>query len=175
MVHVEEILEKLQDAGVSLKLKKCRFFAETVDYLGHFIRPDLLEVATKNTAAIEGFGEPKTQMHLRSFLGVCNVYRRFVPNFAQVSVPLNELLKKGAPVELLPLNEHQLRSFNLLKQALKEPPILRLPRPGLPYSVDTDASDYQNGCALLQTHEDGSRYPIGFGLVPLSKPNETTA
>ena len=162
LVHVEEILEKLQDAGVSLKLKKCRFFAETVDYLGHVIRPGLLEVATKNTAAIDGFEEPKTQTHLRSFLGVCNVYRRFVPNFAQVSAPLNELLKKGAPVELPPLNEHQRRSFNLLKQALKEPPILRLPRPSLPYSVDTDASDYQIGCALLQTHEDGSRYPIGF-------------
>ena len=162
LVHVKEILEKLQDAGVSLKLKKCRFFAETVDYLGHVVRPGLLEVATKNTAAIDGFEEPKTQTHLRSFLGVCNVYRRFVPNFAQVSAPLNELLKKGAPVELPPLNEHQRRSFNLLKQALKEPPILRLPRPSLPYSVDTDASDYQIGCALLQTHEDGSRYPIGF-------------
>ena len=71
-------------------------------------------------------------------------------------------MKKGAPVELPPLNEHQLRSFNLLKQALKEPPILRLPSPGFPYSVDTGVSDYQIGCALLQTHEDGSRYPISF-------------
>ena len=170
--HVEQVLEKLQSAGVSLKLKKCKFFAKTVDYLGHVIRPGLLEVATKNTVAIDGFEEPSTQTHLQSFLGVCNVYRRFVPNFAQVAHLLNVMLKKGAPQELPPFTEGQRRSFNLLKNALKEPPILRLPRPGLPYSVDTDASDYQIGCALLQTHEDGSRYPIGFwsrSLIPAEK------
>ena len=45
--HVEQVLEKLQSARVSLKLKKCKFFAKTVDYLGHVIGPGLLEVANR--------------------------------------------------------------------------------------------------------------------------------
>ncbi len=49
-----------------------------------------------------------------------------------------------------------------MKKALASPPILRLPRPDLPFTVDTDACDYQVGCALLQRHEDGVRHPVGF-------------
>ena len=63
--HVQEVLHILRSAGISLKLKKCHFFTKTVDYLGHVIKPGRLEVATKNTAALEGFHEPETQTQLR--------------------------------------------------------------------------------------------------------------
>ena len=42
------------------------------------------------------------------------------------------------------------------------PPVLALPNKDLPYSVDTDASDYQIDVALFQTHPDAQRKPIGF-------------
>lgn len=41
---------------------------------------------------IDGFKEPTTQTQLRSFIGLCNVYRRFVPNFARVTSCLNRML-----------------------------------------------------------------------------------
>ena len=170
--HVEEVLTTLQDAGFSLKLRKCEFFAETVDYLGHVIRPGRLQVAQQKIEAVKGFKMPTTQTELRSFLGLCNVYRRFVPNFARAAAPLNDLLKKGQAFELPPLDEKQRKAFDSLKQALIEPPILRLPQSDLEYSVDTDACNHQVGCALLQTHEDGTRHPIGFwsrSLTPAEK------
>ena len=170
--HLCEILAILEEAGLSLKLKKCNFFTKTVDDLGHVIRPGKLEVADKNTAALQGFKEPTTQTQLRSFLGMCNVYRRFVPNFARVAAPLNQLLKKGKGPDLEPLDEAQRGAFELLKQALSEPPVLRLPQKDLPYSVDTDASAYQIGCAFMQTYSDGTRHPIGFwsrSLTPVEK------
>ncbi len=49
-----------------------------------------------------------------------------------------------------------------MEKALASLPILRLPRPDLPFTMDTDASDYQVGCALLQLHEDGVRHPVVF-------------
>lgn len=160
--HVQEVLMALKCAGVSLHLQKCRFFANTVQYLGHQIRPNRLSVVAKNIDCIREAEVPRTKTELRSFLGSCNVYRRFVANFAGISSPLNELLRKEVPQVLPEYTEAQRMSFENLKKALTTPPILRLPRKGLPYSVDTDASDAQIGCVLLQTHEDGQRYPIGF-------------
>jgi hypothetical protein len=93
--HVADALTLLDDSGLSLKLKKCHFFCETVDYLGHVIRPGWLGVAEKNTAALPTAPYSRTQKDLRSFLGLCNVYRRFVQPFSTLSSPLNELFLKG--------------------------------------------------------------------------------
>jgi hypothetical protein len=72
--HVDEVLMTLGKAGLSLKLKKCHFFKDTVGYLGHVIRPGRLEVAEKNTAALKEAKFPKTQTELKSFLRLFNVY-----------------------------------------------------------------------------------------------------
>ena len=133
-----------------------------MDYLGHVVTPGKLHIATTNTQAVEGFKLPRTQTELKSFLGLCNVYRRFVPNFSRTAAPLQRLLRKGEPFDLPPFAEDQVQVFNLLKAALASPPVLRLPQHGLPYSVDTDACDYRIGCALMQTYPDGTRHPIGF-------------
>jgi hypothetical protein len=85
LTHVAEALTLPGNAGLSLKLKKCHFFAETVDYLGHVIRPGRLNVAEKNTTALKTAPLPRTQTELRSFLGLCNIYRRFVPKFSAIA------------------------------------------------------------------------------------------
>ena len=89
---VEDVLAILQEAGLSMNMRKCKFFSRTVDYLGHVVHPGRLAVAEKNTLAIKKAVYPRTQTELRSFLGTCNVYRRFVPNFAHAAAPLNQLL-----------------------------------------------------------------------------------
>jgi Reverse transcriptase (RNA-dependent DNA polymerase) len=39
MAHLEAVLHPLYRAGLTLNLNKCHLFKETVDYLGHVIRP----------------------------------------------------------------------------------------------------------------------------------------
>ena len=68
--HVQQVLKVLQDARLSLKLEKCNFFADSVDYFGHVIRSGLLAVAEKNTDAIKKAQKPTTQTELRSFIGM---------------------------------------------------------------------------------------------------------
>ncbi|CDF38075.1 unnamed protein product [Chondrus crispus] len=140
----------------------CEFFVEKIKYLGHVVRPGTLEVDVARTAALEQVQYPRTQTQLRSFLGLCNVYRRFVPHYAKIARPLNQLLKKGQPVQLEGFDEPCKKAFHKLKDAILAPPVLALPKKDLPYSVDTDASDYQIGAALFQTHPDAQRKPIGF-------------
>ena len=115
--NVSDILHCLKEAGFSLKLAKCSFFKQQVDYLGHVVMPGKLAVAKRTTEAVQNFKVPTTQTHIKSFLGLCNVYRRFVPNFARVAAPLNALLKKGNPAQLAPLTEQQLLSFSKLKDS----------------------------------------------------------
>ncbi|CDF40047.1 unnamed protein product [Chondrus crispus] len=101
-------------------------------------------------------------MIFSNFLGLCNVYRKFVPHYAKIAHPLNQLLKKGQPVQLEGFDEPCKKAFHKLQDAILGPPVLALPKKNLPYSVDADASDYQIGAALFQTHPDAQSKPIGF-------------
>ena len=166
--HVDEILHCLSKAGVTLKIKKCKFFTTTVDYLGHVIKPGKLEIDRTNTESLRKAAPPTSKTELRSFLGLCNVYPRFIPNFTDIASPLNALLKKNSP-DSFKLDAVQVQSFKSLIEAVCTPPVLALPQPDLHYSVDTDASAYQVGCALFQTHPDGERKPIGYWSRPLNQ------
>ena len=77
MSHMPDLLE---EAGEKLKLKKCFFFHQRVEYLGHFTTPGRLSVANdaKATCAVRETSFPESITQLRSFLGACNVYRRFI-------------------------------------------------------------------------------------------------
>jgi Reverse transcriptase (RNA-dependent DNA polymerase) len=94
--HLDAVLHRLYRAGLSLNLKKCHFFRSELSYLGHVIGPGTLSVSEKNTRALRTAKPPTTQTELRSFLGLCNVYRRFVSGFAKIAEPLNALLRKGS-------------------------------------------------------------------------------
>ena len=160
--HVDEILGALRRAGVSLKLRKCSFFTNEVKYLGHVIRPGTMEIDGVATASLKSARAPRTQSEVRSFLGMCNVYRRFVVNFSHIAEPLNALLRAGQPANIANWGPEHEESFRTLIDTICSPPILQLPRANVGFSVDTDSSDYQVGCALFQeTGEDG-RKPIGF-------------
>ena len=167
--HLREVLIVLKDTGMSLNLKKCSFFTKHIKYLGHIVRPGTIEVDQASTRCLEGLRPPRTVTELRSFLGVCNVYRRFIRRLTDIATPLNELLE-GNPAKNSPIPEltcRQLRSFEELKSAVMNPPILALPRLGLPYEIDTDACEHQVGFTLFQ-YQDDERKPIGFWSRTLS-------
>jgi hypothetical protein len=79
---------------VSLKLKKCQFLSREVKYLGHIVPGDGVRVDTEKTAALQAANPPRTRTQVRSFLGLANVYQRFVPDLSRLSRPLTQLLKK---------------------------------------------------------------------------------
>jgi RNase H-like domain found in reverse transcriptase len=157
-----EVLTLLGNAGLSLELKKCHFFSKTVDYLGHVIRPGRLGVAEQNTTALKTAPLTRTQTELRSFLGLCDVYRRFVPWFSAIAAPLNALLCKGMSPQLGSLPPAAVAAFTELRDRLLTPQVLALPRTAGRLWLDTDASDRQLGCYLLQDQPDGKPLPLGY-------------
>ena len=86
---------------------------------------------------------------MKQFLGLVGYYRRFVAHFAQISKPLNDLLKKN---RTFIWNEESQRAFDELKNILCSRPLLQYPDFNEPFIVTTDASDYALGAVLSQGH-----------------------
>jgi len=160
--HVECVLRLLRDAGVTLRLPKCRFFRKTVEYLGHEIKRGRLGVMDAHTRALREAHFPTTRTQGRSFVRICHVFRQFVPNFARMAAPLTDLMKSTAPVLVPSATPFQQQAFDRLKEALTTPPILELPRRGQKNVLDVDACGTQVGAALLQEHDDGKLQPVAF-------------
>ena len=96
---------------------------------------------------------PETKTQIRSFLGLTNYYRKFIPHFAHLAHPFTQMTKKGQPEKL--------------KYALCSSPILRLPDFSLPFILRTDASQTGIGAVLLQRHADID-FPIAFASKRLN-------
>ena len=150
---VNQVLTLLGEAGVSLKLKKCEFFQPKVNYLGHVVMPGKLAIASERTSGFAKAAFPRDKTQMRSFMGAANYYRRFIKGFAGIARPLNDMVKKGEPFEFGEPTPEQLEAFEQIKVALVSPPVLSLPQYGKPIMIDTDASAYQLGVALLQQQD----------------------
>ena len=97
-------------------------------------------------------------------MGVRSDYRRFIPKFSEIAVPLNDLTKKGAKVDTT--TPACVEAFETLKRMLIQAPNLHFIDPDLPFILDTDASDNAIGACLAQlgVDEDGIEFekPIAF-------------
>jgi hypothetical protein len=87
-----------------------------------------------------------------------NFYHKFIPRLADLAAPLNAMRKKGA--EFIWGKEHQ-ESFEQLKQAIAQPPVLRMVDFSKTFIVQTDASGVALG-AVLSQEVDGVRQPIAY-------------
>lgn len=130
--------------------------------MGHTVKPSKLRIDPKKTAPLAKAKPPKTKAQLWSSSEMGDVFRRFLQDFAKIAQPLTELLKSRTLNSLSEFNEEKLASFETLKYTLLPPLAPRLPRLELPFTLDTDASEHQIKCALLQTHDDINRYLVGY-------------
>jgi len=138
--HLDEVLARLGKAGVTLKAANCHFFQEEVEYLGHVIRPGRVHVLEKNLRALSSLRYPETQTQMKSFLGMCGVYRRFLADFAKIAKPLTALTSTNLSKRLPPPREEESTAFEKLRGRLLAALILALPRRDGHYIVDVDAS-----------------------------------
>lgn len=106
-------------------------------------------VAQKTTEAIESLQYPTSVSELQSLLDLCNVYRRFFPNFARLASPLIKNLTKGEPLHYK-VDDEERKPVDVRKKNLILTLVLALPQLSDRYISDTDVCDTQVGCILLQ-------------------------
>ena len=91
--NLEQVFTRLQEHNVRVNLSKCHFMKEYVEYLGHVIVAAGIHTSQSNVKAVLNTPKPRNIKELRSFLGLINYYRKFLPNLATIIEPLNSLLR----------------------------------------------------------------------------------
>lgn len=92
--HLQTVLELLSRARVSLELKKCFFLEGDIDCCVQVTRPGRLDILTRVRDAIRRLQHPNNVTALKTFLGLCKVFRQFVRIFARIPAILNCTFEK---------------------------------------------------------------------------------
>jgi len=164
VLHLRQVFQILDNHHFLVKLSKCEFAKQEIEYLGHTI--SIQGVATEPTKiqAIAKWPVPSIVKELRGFLGLTGYYRRFIKHYGILSKPLTALLKKGVQFQWTP-QAHE--AFQLLQNALTQAPVLAIPDFSKQFVLETDASDIGLGAVLMQ---DG--HPISYLSKALSPRNQ---
>ncbi|GFT97829.1 retrovirus-related Pol polyprotein from transposon 17.6 [Trichonephila clavipes] len=87
--NIRKVLSKLSDANLKLNPSKCKFFQKEVNYLGHIISAEGVRTdGPEKVSAVKNWKRPENLRELRSFLGLCTYYRKFVKGFSNIARPL---------------------------------------------------------------------------------------
>ena len=90
------IFGKLRQHNLKLKLKKCSFLKIETNYLGFVISENGIKPDEMKVEAIRSLPVPTCVREVRSFIGMCSYYRRFIPNFTQIAEPVVASTRKYA-------------------------------------------------------------------------------
>ena len=92
--HIESVLSKLHEAGLTAKLAKCQFAMAQCTYLGHIVGGGMVYPESDKLQAVKQFPVPSTKKQVRSLLSLTGYYHRFIPDYASIAVPLPNRTRK---------------------------------------------------------------------------------
>jgi transposase InsO family protein len=161
--HLEQlrkVLEVHKQFGMKLKVSKCKVLQEEVEYLGHLVSQEGIQMVPSYVQKILDWPLPQTGKQLKQFLGFIGYYRSFIPDVADLTYEMNEM-KNGSN---LTWNEKVEQKFRDLKTRFREAPLRSYPRyeSKEPFILDTDFSK-TNLAAILSQVQDGQEKFIGAG------------
>lgn len=165
--HLEDlnaVFDRLKLFGLRVNRDKSHFARDSVKFLGHVIVPGGIDMDPEKVSAIKDMAPPRDVKQLKSFLQTSSWFRRFIPGYADVALPLTSLLKK---VSTWKWESSQQNAFEKIKDLLTSAPILKQADESKPFILRTDSSGYALGAVLLQG-EGADERPIEYASRLLS-------
>jgi len=113
--NLDKVLQRCEEKHLVLNWEKCYFMVREEIVLGHLVSERGIEVDKAKIEVIKQLPPLVYIKRIRSYLGHCGFYRRFIRNLSQIARLMTRLLAKDVPFEF---NDECLESFNILKEAL---------------------------------------------------------
>ncbi|KAJ8346749.1 hypothetical protein SKAU_G00281500 [Synaphobranchus kaupii] len=148
------VLNQLSTAGAKLSLTKGQWCQTKVEYAGLLVGANGVEPQSGRVRAIQDIKAPSNLSELRSFLGVCNYSRQFIEDYAEISRPLMELLKKDTDFVW---GQTQEQAVQELKRKLCMAPCLAYPDKDREFYMEASFSQHCLSAALSQKHDQDKR------------------
>ncbi|KAE8181103.1 hypothetical protein CF336_g9041, partial [Tilletia laevis] len=186
LTSLEKLLIRASDIGLKFSPAKCTFAVPSLVLLGRKVSGAGLAVWKDRASAVTELRRPTTLRELYHVLGLFGYYRPFIPNFAAIAEPLTSLTKgwryehadgryrlvnaEGKPTSpdrvVFPWSLAAQRSFEALKAAIAEPPVLGHPDSSRPFILYVDASKKAFAAVLHQVFEhDVAETPVSDGTA----------
>lgn len=150
VVHLREVFSRLRAANLKLNPMKCTFLQREVSYLGHVVSAEGVRTDPVKIKSVLEWERPHNKTQVRSFIGLCAYYRKFIKDFSTIARPMHKLMEHHTPFVW---DEDCDRAFQCLKQKLIEAPVLAYPRDDTDFVLDTDASYCGIGAVLSQVQD----------------------
>ena len=152
--RLKAVFERLRAANLKVKPNKCRLYQRQITFLGYVVSAKGIETDPEKVRVVQEWPAPANISEVRSFIGLCSYYRKFVKSFAELAAPLHDLTKKNARFRWEAAHQS---AFEELKGRLISSPILALPQHEGLFVLDADASDHSLGLVLSQEQEGQER------------------
>jgi transposase InsO family protein len=157
-LHTKMVLSQLDAYNVLVKPSKCMFGLQELQFLGHVITSKCRKLSSDRVQKVLDMAVPKSVKQLRTFLGLANAFRDYIPNFAMMQKRLSELCKVNRPFTW---SADHTRYVEETKLAVSKAPANFHVTYKDPLVLQVDASDEGVGGVLLQIHM-GEHQPIQF-------------
>lgn len=163
--HVSAVLGRLRDAGLTVKLAKCEFACQSIECVGHRVGQGVMSPKEAKVKALLEAPRPKGKRDLQRLLGLANYYRKYIPNYSEIVLPLTEMMSKNVKFVW---NEAAERSFVQVKERLTSIPVLAVANFDKPFVLFVDASNYCVGACLAQKDKCDVFKPVCYFSRKLS-------
>jgi hypothetical protein len=157
--HLKRVFLKCRKFGVSLNPKKSLFSMQKGKLLGHIVSNEGVRIDPSRVESIQALSLPRSKKEVHSFLGKINFLRRFVFNFIELVKHITSMLRKRNKVKW---TTEPRESFNQMKQALTEAPVLISPNYSKYVMIFSFASFDTIAVVLSQKNAEGLEKPISF-------------
>lgn len=163
--HLREVFHILTENEYYVKLSKCQFFKEEIDFLGHSISKEGISPIKHRLDCIINWPLPKNITEIKRFLGFIGFYRKFIADFAKLAGPLHDACNS----DKFEWGDDNEKSFNELKAAFVSAKVLIHPDMTKPFILETDASMSAIGAVLKQKDDCDAERPVAFYSSKLGK------
>jgi len=156
---VAEVIKRLEENDLYMKLEKCKWKVREVGFLGVVIGEEGIKMEEEKVKGVLDWLTPKYVKDIQKFLGLANYYRQFIKDFASIARPLHDMVKKDKKWEC---KEKQEKAFRELKERFTKELVLAAPDLDKKMRMEVDASDYATEGVLSMKCEDRLWRPVAF-------------